>query len=61
MSQGINTRYRECNTKISEGIDLDKRQLEAAPSYDASDAPNWSTGTYSNVVDKYYDGLPTIR
>jgi sporulation protein YlmC with PRC-barrel domain len=41
-------------------IDLDKRQLEAAPSYGAYDAPDWSTDTYGTVVDKYYDGLPTI-
>jgi sporulation protein YlmC with PRC-barrel domain len=41
-------------------IDLDKRQLEGAPAYAASETPDWAGGTYGNTVDKYYDGIPTF-
>ncbi len=42
-------------------IDLDKRQLEGAPAYSTSDNPDWTTGAYSDSVDKYYAGLPGLR
>ena len=41
-------------------IDLDKRQLEGAPAYAASETPDWANGAYGTSVDKYYDGIPTI-
>jgi sporulation protein YlmC with PRC-barrel domain len=41
-------------------IDIDKKQLEGAPAYGVSDAPDWGNGTYGNTIDKYYDGIPTI-
>jgi PRC-barrel domain len=41
-------------------IDIDKKQLEGAPAYGVSDAPDWASGTYGNTIDKYYDGIPTI-
>lgn len=41
-------------------VDLDKRQLEGAPAYGASDTPNWAGGTYGGTIDKYYDSLPPI-
>jgi hypothetical protein len=38
-------------------IDLDKSRLEKAPTYKASDLPNWSDREYGNRIDAYY-GLP---
>lgn len=35
-------------------VDLDRDKLEKAPSYIASDMPNWSDRTYGNQIDKYY-------
>lgn len=39
-------------------IDFDKKRLETAPTYKASNAPNWSDRTYGSRVDEYY-GVPT--
>jgi sporulation protein YlmC with PRC-barrel domain len=41
-------------------IDLDKRRLEGAPAYAASDTPDWANGTYGSTIDRYYDGITTI-
>ncbi len=41
-------------------IDLDKRQLEGAPAYAPSDAPDWEGGAYGASVDRYYNGLPVV-
>ena len=38
-------------------VDLDRRQLETAPSYTSSSAPNWSDRTYGHRVDDFY-GVP---
>jgi hypothetical protein len=38
-------------------IDLDKSQLEKAPSYTASNMPNWSDRTYGTRIDEFY-GVP---
>ena len=38
-------------------IDLDRAKLEAAPSYKASDEPNWADKAYGARVDEFY-GLP---
>ena len=38
-------------------IDLDRSRLEKAPSYMASDVPNWSDRTYSGRIDAFY-GVP---
>jgi len=35
-------------------VNLDKRILENAPSYGASDAPDWSSPTYRTGIDEYY-------
>lgn len=42
-------------------VDLDKQQLTAAPAYRLTDAPDWTGGTYSATVDRYYSGLPVVR
>jgi hypothetical protein len=39
-------------------IDLDRRRLEKAPSYMASNVPNWSDRTYGNRTDEFY-GVPS--
>jgi hypothetical protein len=39
-------------------IDLDRSQLENAPRYEASTAPNWSDRSYGSRIDEYY-GLPS--
>jgi PRC-barrel domain len=36
------------------GVDLNRTQLEEAPSYMDDDAPNWSNRKYGNLVDSYY-------
>jgi sporulation protein YlmC with PRC-barrel domain len=41
-------------------IDLDKRQLEGAPAYTATQTPDWADMNYGNSIDKYYDGVPTF-
>ena len=38
-------------------IDLDRRRLEKAPSYMASNVPNWSDRTYGSRIDEFY-GVP---
>jgi sporulation protein YlmC with PRC-barrel domain len=38
-------------------VDLDRRRLEGAPSYTASNQPDWSDRSYSHRVDVYY-GVP---
>ena len=38
-------------------VDLDRRELESAPSYTASTMPDWSDPTYGQRVDKFY-GVP---
>jgi hypothetical protein len=35
-------------------IDLDKSRLAKAPSYTASNVPNWSDRAYGNRIDDYY-------
>ena len=38
-------------------VDLSRQQLEGAPSYAGSDAPNWSDPAYGRRVSDYY-GVP---
>ena len=38
-------------------VDLDRRELETAPSYTASTMPDWSDRTYGQRVDEFY-GVP---
>jgi sporulation protein YlmC with PRC-barrel domain len=38
-------------------VDLDRTQLEKAPSYTARTAPDWSDRTYGHRVDDFY-GVP---
>ena len=40
-------------------VELSRQQLEAAPSYSGSEAPDWTDRTYGQRVDNYY-GVPTI-
>ena len=35
-------------------VDIDRRRLEAAPTYTASDEPNWADRSYGQRVDSYY-------
>jgi sporulation protein YlmC with PRC-barrel domain len=35
-------------------VNLDKRQLEGAPSYGPSDSPDWDSPTYRGGIDQYY-------
>ena len=39
-------------------IDLDRSRLEKAPSYMASNVPNWSDRTYGSRTDEFY-GVPS--
>ena len=39
-------------------VDLDRRQLEGAPSYTAQREPNWGDRQYGWDVDKYYGLSP---
>ena len=39
-------------------IDLDRSRLEKAPSYMASNVPNWSDRTYGSRTDEFYDVPP---
>lgn len=39
-------------------IDLDRSRLEKAPSYMASNMPNWSDRTYGSRIDEFY-GVPS--
>ena len=38
-------------------VDLDKNRLQNAPSYTASETPNWSDPTYGRRIDDYYGGF----
>jgi sporulation protein YlmC with PRC-barrel domain len=38
-------------------VDLDRRQLETAPSYTSGTTPDWSDRTYGQRVDEFY-GVP---
>ena len=38
-------------------VDLDRSRLEKAPSYMASNVPNWSDRTYGSRIDEFY-GVP---
>jgi PRC-barrel domain len=38
-------------------VDIDRRRLERAPSYNASSMPDWSDRAYGHGVDTYY-GVP---
>src|SRR5580700_2724306 len=38
-------------------IDLDRSRLQKAPSYMASNVPNWSDRTYGSRIDEFY-GVP---
>lgn len=38
-------------------VDLDRLQLETAPSYTSSTMPNWSDRAYGRRIDEYY-GVP---
>jgi hypothetical protein len=35
-------------------VDIDRQRLEGAPSYAATDEPNWSDRAYGQSVDRYY-------
>ena len=39
-------------------VDLNRSQLEEAPSYVDGDMPNWSDRQYGNSIDSYY-GMPS--
>ena len=41
-------------------VDLDKTRLQNAPSYTASETPNWSDPTYGRRIDDYYGGSAGI-
>jgi len=38
-------------------VDIDRRRLEGAPSYNPGSIPNWSDSAYGHRVDTYY-GVP---
>ena len=58
---GMGESYRPLpyDTRQSAGwsIDLDRSRLEKAPSYMASNVPNWSDRTYGSRIDQFY-GVP---
>lgn len=35
-------------------VNLDKRQLEKAPSYTSASSPNWDDRSYGNTINDYY-------
>lgn len=39
-------------------VDLNREQLEAAPSYDANDSPIWGDRGYENRIHDYYRATP---
>lgn len=39
-------------------VNLDKEKLEKAPSYDASDCPDWEDQTWGKQVHSYYNVTP---
>ncbi len=39
-------------------VDLDSSRLKKAPTYTASNAPNWSDRTYGTRIDEYYGMSP---
>jgi hypothetical protein len=55
--------WRLLNYEPSQGgyvVDLDRRRLEGAPSFTASNAPDWSDNTYGRHLDQYY-GIPPYQ
>jgi hypothetical protein len=53
--------WRVLNYDTSQGgfvIDLDKSRLAKAPSYTASNVPNWSDRAYGSRIDDYYGMSP---
>ena len=41
-------------------VDLDKRRLEGAPSYQRSDSPDWADPDYSRRIDDFYGPFPGL-
>jgi PRC-barrel domain len=41
-------------------VDLDRRRLEAAPSYTLTNMPDWSDRSYGHRLDEYY-GVPPYQ
>lgn len=41
-------------------VDLDRKRLEAAPSYTLNDMPDWSDTAYGHRLDQYY-GVPPYQ
>jgi hypothetical protein len=39
-------------------VDIDRRRLEGAPRYSASEAPNWADRAYGSRIDEYYGLSP---
>jgi sporulation protein YlmC with PRC-barrel domain len=39
-------------------VNLDKRQLDEAPSYVISDVPDWDSPNYRSGIDSYYGAQP---
>jgi hypothetical protein len=53
--------WRLLNYDVQQGgyvVDLDRKRLEGAPSYAASETPNWADSSYGHRVDKYYGVSP---
>ena len=42
-------------------VSLDRSTLKDAPSYAASDTPDWSTRAYGDSIDEIYDRFPPVR
>lgn len=42
-------------------LNLDKQQLEKAPSYGVSDAPDWESSSYRGDIDGYYGSGAMVR
>jgi hypothetical protein len=38
-------------------VNLDKRQLEKAPSYTSTSSPNWDDRSYGNSINDYYGNM----
>ena len=41
-------------------VDLDKRQLENAPTYERSEAPDWGDPSYGRQIDDFYGPFPGL-
>jgi hypothetical protein len=39
-------------------VDIDRRRLERAPSYSATERPNWADRAYGGRIDEYYGVTP---